>query len=164
MGTKNTVSGAAQFLIQFNDELKNAQTIKESSGKKKPTSLFSDMPTKLTNTQPNHWVPPPSGVVKMNCDTSFIKETREAWGGAVTRDCRGRVYASMDRHLPQCSSLEEAEAAIVLICLTELSKLYRGHLNLEVDCARLGRELQTTGRCRSANERTCGAPMCGFGN
>lgn len=34
--------------------------------------------------------------------------------------------------------------------LTELSKLYKGKLTLEIDCARLGRDLLATGECRSA--------------
>lgn len=65
----------------------------------------------------------------------------------MARDCRGSVYVSAGQRLSRCNTVEEAEAAAVLMGLTELAKVYRGHLSMEIDCARLGRDLQISYRC-----------------
>lgn len=55
--------------------------------------------------------------------------------GAVARDWKGRVLVSVSRQIDTCKSAEEAEAMAVSIGMSALSKLYRGEIVVELDCA-----------------------------
>lgn len=96
------------------------------------------------------WMPPDSGIWKMNCDASFISSTGDTNAGVVVRDCNGRVALSICKRLSPCSSSEEAEMAAILCGLTELRKRYYGQLCIETDCATVASILKSTAENQSA--------------
>ena len=80
--------------------------------------------------------------VKLNTDAALLVDTGEAWGGAVARDHKGHVFLSVERRLPFCSSVEEAEVAAAEMGLRKFAKYFHGNLILETDCAGLARDLK----------------------
>lgn len=68
-------------------------------------------------------------------DASFIPDMGRCRVGAMARDHSGMMFFSRRRSITQCAQIEEAEAAAVLIGLNALSKMYRHHVILEIDCS-----------------------------
>ena len=74
--------------------------------------------------------------------------------GAIAGDFRGLVLLSIGRQLPSSGCVEEAEARVALIGMYALADVYRGAVELEMDCKAIIKELNSDGPCRS--------PCCGL--
>lgn len=90
---------------------------------------------------PNRWTAPPPGVIKLNNDASYQKDSGRSTVGAVARDWLGRIFVSVSHQINICRSVEEAEAMAVFVDLSALSKLYRGDTIVEMDCSAVVRDL-----------------------
>lgn len=93
------------------------------------------------------WVAPVQGTAKLNTDTSFLLDSGQGWAGAIARDCRGFVFLWKCRQLPNSSSVEEAEARAALIGLQALGNVFRGPVELELDCKTVVDCLNSDGTC-----------------
>jgi hypothetical protein len=79
------------------------------------------------------WEPPPTGMLKVNVDGSFVPQNGTGTTGVVIRDHLGRVIVAAGTLMPCCTSTEEAAA------LLEGARLAMDWTNLPVifesDCA-----------------------------
>ncbi|XP_073359725.1 uncharacterized protein [Aegilops tauschii subsp. strangulata] len=148
---KDTVTGAVHQLLRLGEDLLAAEQAANMPDSKQAITLFDQSTTKPVPLKNNRWIAPAVGYVKINCDAAFLKELGDTWGGAVARDHRGFVHLSVGCRLNQCTSVEEAEAAAVLMGMSERLNVYGGPIILEVDCAAVGRNLLSEDPCKSSS-------------
>jgi hypothetical protein len=76
----------------------------------RPSTGSSKLADKVIVGCPTKWVPPPDGVIKVNCDGGFCSADRTGATGAVPRDSAGSFMGALARWLPATPSALVAEA------------------------------------------------------
>lgn len=93
------------------------------------------IPTQIPLSLPHmQWTPPEQGTIELNMDASFQQTSGRGWAGAVAKDYKGRVYLLTYCQLSTSGNVEEAEAQVALVGLHALAKVFRGPVELELDC------------------------------
>lgn len=100
------------FLLKYDQELRNTAVPDEPGITAECNSPRSGQPMPQT---PATWSPPLQGTIKINTDAAHHCNTGTSAADCVARDSKGKVILSVCKALPNCSSVEEAEARAILV-------------------------------------------------
>ncbi|GJN13422.1 hypothetical protein PR202_gb00121 [Eleusine coracana subsp. coracana] len=84
--------------------------------------------------EPEPWIPPPEGWVKINVTGAFEAESGDASGGIIIRDSQGHAVLSAWQPVHRCSNAMEAEAEACLLGILLANEWVRKPAVIESDC------------------------------
>jgi ribonuclease HI len=86
---------------------------------------------------PNSWVRPSEGWIKINVDGSFVERTETAGVGVIARNSEGAVVFMAWRALFRCADAAEAEARACVEGVRLATQLAQVPVIIESDCVRV---------------------------
>jgi hypothetical protein len=142
---KASIEASVRFLQNYETSFREANSQQAGKGK---ALVFPSQKTEATCDNSHYWTAPPSDTIMVNVDAGWDPLSGKAGIGVMGRDSKGAALFCEWRHIPYCSSAEEAEA---LACLSGLKCLavrtYPGILG--TDCLRVFNAINSASPDRS---------------